>query len=77
MNLWLFKVEKTCYFSDCLLFKRQCIYSTEKGYKVLNKLCKRGNICQCNGYERGNFFKKKKRGKGLDLGVKPPRINIC
>ena len=44
--LWLYKVEKTFYFFDWFLFKRQCIYSSWKGYKVVNKVCERGTICK-------------------------------
>ena len=36
--LWLYKFEKTFYFCDWFLFKRQLIYSTQKGCKVLNKV---------------------------------------
>ena len=42
--LWLNKVDKTFYFCDWFLFKRQCNYSRSKGCKVLNKLCERGII---------------------------------
>ena len=39
--------------SDLFTFKRQCIYSSSKGYKVLNKVCERGTIYQWKANERG------------------------
>ena len=56
--------------SDRFLFKRQCIYSCQKGCKVLNKVC-----------ERGTFFAKKKwyikLGKLLDRRAEPSHIKLC
>ena len=40
-TLWLYKFEKTFYFCDWFLFKRQFIYSSQKGCKVLNKVRER------------------------------------
>ena len=61
------------------MFKRQFIYSSYEGCKVLNWLCKRGTICQCKENERGYFLCQKSyvKGKGLDLGAEPPRIKLC
>ena len=43
--LWLYKDGKMFYFCDWFLFKRQCIYSSWKGCKVVNKVCERGIPC--------------------------------
>ena len=65
--LWLYKVEKTFYFCDWSLFKRQCIiYSSRKGCKVLTKESERGTICKV--YERGSFFRVKWHMKGYGAG---------
>ena len=36
----------------------QCIYSSQKECKVLNKVYKRGTICQYKVFERGSFMVK-------------------
>ena len=40
------KIEKTFWFSDLFIFKRQYIYGGLKGCKGLNKVCERSTICQ-------------------------------
>ena len=44
--LWRYKVEKTFYFCEWFLFNTQCIYSSYKGCKVLNKVYESGTICR-------------------------------
>ena len=52
------KIEKTFWFSDLFIFKRQYIYSGLKGCKVLNKVCERGTICQQKVYKRDTLSVK-------------------
>ena len=50
--LWLYKVEKTFYFCDWFLFKRQCIYSSW------------GIESSKQGIRKGHLFCEKKYTKG-------------
>ena len=68
--LWLCKVGKTFYFCYWFLFKWQCIYSSLKGCKVLNKVCERGINIVNRGYTKGVPFSWKtvyKRVRGWTL----------
>ena len=69
------------YFVIDSYLKKQC---NQKGYKVVNKVCERGTICQLQwGYSKGGPFSCKrgissKRVRGWTSGpAEPPRINIC
>ena len=69
------------YFVIDSYLKKQC---NQKGYKVVNKVCERGTICQLQwGYSKGVPFSCKrgissKRVRGWTSGpAEPPRINIC
>ena len=44
---------------------------------VLSKVCERGTICKLKVTRKGHRKKRHIKGKGLDLGAVPPRINIC
>ena len=69
------------YFVIDSYLKKQC---NQKGYKVVNKVCERGTICQLQwGYSKEVPFSCKrgissKRVRGWTSGpAEPPRINIC
>ena len=49
------KVERKTLFCD--LFTKDCIYSSEKGCKVLSKVCEWGKdyFCPKKGYDRGTI----------------------
>ena len=52
------KFERKTLFCD--LFIKDCVYSSEKGCKVLSKVCERGKdyFCPKKGYERGTISVK-------------------
>ena len=60
------KSKKRSIFVIDSYFKRQCIYSSSKGCKVLNKLCERGGgyHLSIEGIRKGFLFREKWYIKG-------------
>ena len=74
MNFMAYKFKKTFHFSDWFLYKRQFIYSSQKGCKVLSKVRER-SYHVIRRYTKGVPFSWKmvyKRVRGWTLGRNLP-----
>ena len=63
------------FFRQGYLFAGQCIFTFKRDAKFFSFFF----FFAKKVYKRGTFFVKKWyiKGKGVVLGVEPPRINIC
>ena len=71
------KLKKCSIFVMDSYLKDSAFTAAKRMQSVLSKVWERGTICKLKVTRKGHRKKRHIKGKGLDLGAVPPRINIC
>ena len=71
------KLKKCSIFVMDSYLKDSAFTAAKRMQSVLSKVWERGTICKLKVTRNGYRKKRHIKGKGLDLGAVPPRINIC
>ena len=76
--LWLLSRENILFFVIDSYLNDSAFTEVESDAKFYTRYVKGVPIVE-NAYERGTLIREKWyiKGKGLDLGAEPPRLNIC